>query len=169
MTRRLVVRGTTLVVAVLVLAGCGESPGYDRASVEGYLAQAQSGAFGSDAKVGRAMCPKHLALKEGMRFRCTLDVSGTAVPYQVRLTHVAGKQVTVHAAPDGVVVPALAVRDYVRSTLPRASRAAGVDCGKSYIVAKVGQTLDCKLTLGAQEKDITVTVKDEQGTVSVGY
>jgi hypothetical protein len=167
MSGRLLVRAAVAGSALLVLAGCGERPGYDRASVEGYLARAQSGSYGADAKVGRASCPEKLALKEGMRFTCTLDVSGSAVPYRVRLTHVQARKVTVQASPAGVVLPEVAVRDFVRSTLPRSSKGAGVDCGRRYLVAKVGQTLACKLTLGAQQKDIKVTVRDERGTIAV--
>jgi hypothetical protein len=59
------------------------------------------------------------------------------------------------------------VRDYVRTTLPQSATGAGVDCGHRYLVAKVGDSLDCRLTLGAQEKPFKVTVKDEKGTIAV--
>lgn len=168
MTRRIAVPAAATAAGLLLLGACGDRPGYESSAVEGYLAHAQSGAFGPTGRVGKATCPGDLELKEGMSFRCTLDVSGTAVPYRVRLTHVHAKKVSIKASPDGVVVPELAVQAFVRTTLPKSSAAAGVDCGKSFIVAKVGQTLACKLTLGPQERDIKVTVKDERGTIAVG-
>lgn len=151
---------------VLLLAGCGDRPGYDRAGVEHFLQTSQSGAFG-DLKPGRATCPAAASLTEGMTVRCTLAVAGTAVPYRVTLRHVHATKVDVTARLDGVVVPATAVRDFVRSKLPLESRGADVDCGGGLIVAKVGQTRDCTLVLGAQTRPIKVTVKDRAGTVDV--
>ena len=75
---------------------------------------------------------------------------------------------TVSAAPDGVLLSGVKVRDFVRTTLPKSSAAADVDCGGPYVVADVGETLDCTLALGAQEQPIKVTVKDKSGVVAVG-
>lgn len=151
---------------VLLLAGCGDRPGYDRAGVERFLETSQAGTFG-DLKPGKATCPPAESLTEGMTVRCTLAVAGSRVPYRVTLRHVHATKVDVTARLDGVVVPATSVRDFVRTTLPKESRGADVDCGGGVIVAKVGQTLDCTLTLGAQTQPIKVTVKDRTGTVGI--
>ena len=152
-------------LGLLTLAGCGEDPGYDSSAVESYLAQSQQEVLGGDV---RASCPDDLETEEGMTFRCTLKVSGAALPYRVTLTHLDAERVTVSAAPDGVLISGVKVRDFVRTTLPKSSAAADVDCGGPFVVADVGEALDCTLALGAQERPITLTVKDESGVVAVG-
>ena len=83
------------------------------------------------------------------------------------LTNVHDKRVTVVARPDGVLVSGTKIRSYVRSTLPRTSAGADVDCGSPFVVVDIGKSVDCTLTLGSQEKPIKVTVLDEVGRVSV--
>ena len=156
-------------VGLLLLAGCGgDRPGYDDAAVESYLSTSQADTFGTAGDVGKATCPGDLELREGMTFVCKLDVSGAKLPYKVRLTNVHEEKVSISAAPDGVLVSATKLRDYLRATLPKSSAAADVDCGGAFVVAKVGASLPCTMTLGAQEKPIKVTVKDETGRVSIG-
>jgi hypothetical protein len=133
--------------------------------VESYLVQSQQAVLGDEV---RASCPDDLETEEGMTFRCTLKVSGAAMPYRITLTDLDAEKVTVSAAPDGVLISGVKVRDFVRTTLPKSSAAADVDCGGPFVVAEVGETLDCTLALGAQERPIKVTVKDEAGVVSVG-
>ncbi len=103
-----------------------------------------------------------------MSFTCRLEVSGARLPYRVRLTHVRDARVSVSAVPDGIVLPATKITDFVTGALPKKSAGAEVDCGGAYVVAKVGATLPCTLTLGSQEQPIKVTVKDRSGTVTVG-
>ena len=167
MSRRSAYAGL-VTLALLGLAGCGEQPGYDSSAVESYLVRSQAATFANGTHIGKARCPGDLELKEGMTIRCTLDVGKDAVPYRVRLTHVRARTVTVAASPAGVLMSGRTVRDFVRSTLPKSSSAADVDCGGAYFVAQVGQTLDCRLTLGAQQKPIKLTVKDRSGVVTVG-
>jgi hypothetical protein len=164
---RVLVRVGVLAGLAVLLAGCGDRPGYDRGAVEHFLATSQAGTFGGDLEVGKASCPKEAAVEEGMTVRCTLAVSGSAVPYRVTLRDVHGKKVKVTAKPDAVIVPGAAVRDFVRTTLPKESKGADVDCGGGVIVAKVGQTLDCTLTLGAQTQPLKVTVTDKAGTIAI--
>ena len=43
-----------------------------------------------------------------------------------------------------------------------------VDCGNgAFVVADVGETVDCTLELGRQRKPFKVTVKSKTGTVSI--
>ena len=155
-------------VAVVSLAGCGDRPGYDDAAVESYLTTCQAATFAPAGKVGRATCPGDLELQEPMTFTCTLEVSGVKLPYVVRLSDVRTDEMSVSATPDGVLVSRTRLRDVVRSTLPKDSAAADLDCGGDFVVADVGETLPCTLTLGARERPIEVTVKDAAGRVSVG-
>jgi hypothetical protein len=150
-----------------LLAGCGQSPGYDATAVESYLVKSQAATFAPAAKVSRASCPSDLDLREGMRFTCTLSVSGARLPYRVRLTHV-HDTVVVHAAPAGVIVSGAKLRDFVGTTLPKDSAGATVDCGGPFLVAAVGSSLDCTLVLGSQETPMKVKVLDTSGRVSIG-
>lgn len=159
-------RVAAVAFGAFLLAGCGDRPGYDSVSVEHFLETSQAGTFG-DLHPGKASCPKVATVTEGMTVRCTLAVAGSEVPYRVTLRHVHATKVDATAKLDGVVVPATAVRDFVRTTLPRESRGADVNCGGGMIVAKVGQTLDCTLTLGAQTQPIKVTVQDQAGTIGI--
>jgi hypothetical protein len=154
-------------VGLLVLTGCGDRPGYDSSAVEKYLVSSQAWRFdGTD--ISAASCPRHRDLTEGMKVTCTVTVAKSKVPFTVRLTHVHADKVHVSAAPAGVVIPGSRLTQTVTQTLPADSRAAKVDCGTAaYVVARVGQTVDCKLVLGSQTTAIKVTVKDRTGTVSV--
>lgn len=168
MTCRRLSRVTVVLACLALLAGCGDRPGYDDAAVESYLAKSQATTFGTSAKVGAASCPGTLELREGMTFTCKLDVSGASLPYRVRLTHVHDTRMSISAAPDGVIVSTAKLRDYVAGTLPKNSSGADVDCGGAFVVAKVGATVPCTLTLGSQEQPIKVTVKDQTGRVQIG-
>jgi hypothetical protein len=152
----------------VLLAGCGEKPGLDLSSVEGYLASSQATTYGTDADVGRAHCAGHPALKEGMTLRCTLAVSDASVPYRLTLRHVHSRKVSVDVALDAVVLRAADIRDFVRKQLPKAFAKAGVDCGGDYLVTDVGKTVDCTVSSGAQTQEVTVTVKDAEGRISIG-
>jgi hypothetical protein len=102
-----------------------------------------------------------------MRVTCTLSVSGAKLPYRVRLTNVHADRVTVAARPDGVLVSGTKLRNYVRTTLPDTAAGADVDCGGPFVVADVGSSVDCTLTLGSQQKPIKVKVLDDAGRVSI--
>ena len=156
-----------LAAGLLLLAGCGERPGYDDAAVASYLVKSQSSLFGPAGDKARATCPDDRDLTEGMTVTCTLTVSGAKLPYKVKLTNVHEKRVTVVARPDGVLVSGTKIRAYVRSTLPSTSAGANVDCGGPFVVVDIGKSVDCTLTLGSQEKPIKVTVLDKVGRVSV--
>ena len=154
--------------ALLVIAGCGDRPGYDDAAVESYLVKSQADQFGAAGDKARAACPDDRELREGMTLSCTLTVSGAKLAYRVTLTNVDDEQrVNIAARPDGVLVSGAKLRSYVRSTLPRTSVGANVDCGAPYVVVDVGASVDCTLTLGSQEKPIKVKVLDKVGRVSI--
>ena len=153
---------------LLVLAGCGDRPGYDASAVEKYLVASQGTRFAGAGEVSKASCPSHRDLSEGMTVVCTLTVSGSKVPFKVTLTDVHADKVKVTAAPDGVVIPASRLREVVATSLDAASKKAQVVCGGSaFIVAKVGKTVDCTLVLGSQTKPFKVTITDESGRVSI--
>jgi hypothetical protein len=153
--------------ATVLLGGCGEKPGLDLSAVESYLAASQATTYGTDAAVGRAHCPGHPALKEGMTLRCTLTVSDASVPYRLTLHRVHSRKVSVDVALDAVVLRATDIRAFVRKQLPKAFAKASVDCGGDYLVTDVGETVDCTVSSGAQKEKITVTVEDEAGRITI--
>lgn len=162
-------RWLPLAAAGLLLAGCGESPGYDHAAVEDYLVKTQAATFGSGDTLDKASCPADLDLSEGMTFTCTLHVSGAKLPYRVKLTDVHDEEsVSVNAEPAGVLVSATRLRAHVRTTLPKASAGADLDCGGPFVVATVGKSFDCLLVLGSQAKPLTMKVLDDRGRIQVG-
>ena len=155
-------------VGLVVVAGCGDRPGYDASAVEKYLVASQGWRFAGAGEVSKASCPSDRDLSEGMTVLCTLTVSGSKVPFKVTLTDVHADKVKVTAAPDGVVISGARLRDVVASSLDTASQKATVDCGgAAFLVAKVGKTVDCTLVLGSQTKPFKVTIKDETGRVAI--
>jgi hypothetical protein len=161
-------RALAIGVGLMVLAGCGDRPGYDSAALERYLVASQAWRFTGANAVSQATCPSDRDLTEGMTLRCTLTVSGSKVPFRVRLTDVHAEKMKVTAAPDGVVIPGDKLREVVALALPETASKATVDCGGSaFIVARVGRTVDCTLVLGSQTKPFKVTVKDATGRVSI--
>jgi hypothetical protein len=146
-------RASLLLVSTLALvAGCGDRPGYDASAVESYLVHMHDAPFAEG--IDKASCPAHQDVSEGMTLRCTLTVSGSKVPYRVRLT-------------DGIVLSRDKLRTVIALSLPKGAARPAVDCGGSYMVAKVGQSLKCMATLGSQVSTFTVKVKDATGRVSV--
>ena len=154
-------------LGVVLLAGCGEDPGLDTAAVESYLAGSQAATFGADAQVGKAHCPGHPALEEGMTLPCTLAVSDASVPYRLTLHKVHSTKVTVDVALDAVVLRSADVQGFVQQQLPKAFAKAAVDCGADYLVTDVGETVDCTVSSGAQVKPVSVKVEDEEGRISI--
>lgn len=154
-------------LGVVLLAGCGDDPGLDTAAVESYLAGSQAAAFGADAHVGKAHCPGHPALEEGMTLRCTLAVSDASVPYRLTLHKVHSTKVAVDVALDAVVLRSADVQDFVRAQLPKAFAGARVECGAEYVVTDVGETVECTVASGAQNKPVSVKVEDEEGRISI--
>ena len=160
--------GILLGATALLLSGCGDRPGYNASAVEKYVAGTQGQQFAGSGTVGRASCPRHRDLSEGMTVRCTLAVGGSKVPFLVTLTDVDASKMHVRAKPDGVVIPSSKLTAVVAQTLPAQSRGAKVDCGSgAFLVAKVGKTVSCSLVLGPQTRTLKVTVKDSSGRVSV--
>lgn len=155
------------VLGSVLVTGCGDDPGLDVAALEAYLAGSQAETFGSDADVGRADCPGHPDLREGVQLRCTLAVSDASVPYRLTLHHVHSARVSVDVALQAVVLRSADVRDFVRQQLPEAFRHAGVDCGGDLLVTDVGASVTCTVSSGAQTEPVSITVDDEEGHISM--
>jgi len=151
--------------AVLLLSACGDQPGFDPQAVEDFLVSSQQSRYqpGDDLE---AVCPYDLKLEEGMTFACTLTASGTDIPYRVQLTRVREADPTVQVETAALVVPETTVQIYVVSSLPATARGAKLDCGSSYVVVEAGDDFMCYLSLGGQQREVTLTA-DEQGAVTI--
>jgi len=152
-------------LATTLLAGCGDDPGLDTAAVEAYLVQSQEKTF-EGLEVGEASCPDQ-ALKDGMTLPCTLGVADADVPYRVRLRDVHASEVRVDVALDAVVLLGEEIEQFVVSTLPEDFSSAEVACENEVIVADVGDSVECTVSLGAQTTPVSLTVDDEEGRVSI--
>lgn len=156
-------------VSTILLSGCGAEPGYDAAAVESYLNSSQASRFAGAGPVGSARCPDERALREGMTVRCTLEVSRSQVPFVVTLRDVRTDEVKVSVRPDGVIISGKRLTDVVRLKLPADARQADVECdgNSAFVVAQVGQTIDCDVLLGSQRTAFRLTVTDAAGRVSI--
>jgi hypothetical protein len=152
-------------LACTLLSGCGDDPGLDTAAVEAYLVQSQEKTF-EGLEVGEASCPDE-TLKDGMTLPCTLGVADADVPYSVRLRDVHASEVQVDVALDAVVLLAEEIQRFVVSTLPKDFSSAQVACEHDVIVADVGDSVDCTVSMGAQTTPVSLTVEDEEGHVSI--
>ena len=153
--------------ALLTLSACGDQPGFDAGSVEDYLVSSQRDVY-PGAEVDGAHCPSSLDLEEGMSFHCTLSVSGTEVPYAVRLTRVHSTSPRVAVAARGVVVRGSAAQRYLVSSLPKTAKGAKVDCGAAYLVVEEGDEVTCAVSLGGQSKEVALEV-GSGGVLSVAH
>ncbi len=127
--------------------------------MEDYLVSSQADAFAS-GDIDGATCPSPLDLEEDMAFECTLSVSGVDIPYSVRLTRVHETSPRITVSAHGVVVRSAAAKRYLASSLPRTARGAQVDCGPAYLVVEEGDEVTCSVSLGAQRREVGLTVGD---------
>jgi hypothetical protein len=159
-------RWVLALAVVVVLAGCSDQASFDPTVVEAYLRTSQAAVF-PDQDLGPAVCPEHVALREGLRIACTLEVAGEAIPYDVELTDVAGDRVTISAQPRGALIPLEAAEQYVLDSLPADAEGASVSCGEGAVVAaRTGATINCTVELGSQTEPVVLEVLDA-GTVRI--
>lgn len=166
--RRIAGRAVLAVGLALIAAGCADKPAYDPSTIESYLRTSQAAVF-AGLGIGSATCPGDVALSEGVLINCTLEVTGQAIPYQVRLTNVHAAQVTIVAKPQGAVIPTQSAEAYVLSSLPADATGSTVTCGDgSVVVAAAGATITCTVALGSQTESVVLEVLDDLGTVRIG-
>lgn len=151
----------------LALTGCADQAPFDPSVVESYLQTSQAVVF-PEEDVGAAACPDQVPLREGVRIDCTLQVAGQEVPYEVRLTNVAGDRVTIEAEPRGTLIPLDGAEQYVLESLPPDTDGATVTCGEGAVaVVQPGATITCTVALGSETEPVVLEVLDEAGTVRI--
>lgn len=163
--RSLVLLAALVVAAALLLVACG-SNSYDAGTIEKYLKESQQGKV-RGLPIGDASCPKDVTLKEGVTFRCTLQIAGEPAPYTVTLTNVDADKIHISLEPAKALIATAAVADLVRSGLqPRYRDAAKINCGdKQLIVADPGTKIGCIVKVGSDQVQAVARVENKDGKV----
>lgn len=153
------------IAAALLLSACS-SNAYDAGTTEKYLKNSQKGKV-RGLPLGEATCPEDLELKEGMTFRCTLDIAGVAAPYTVRLTNVDADKVQINLEPAKALIATGAVVDLVRGGLkPQYQEQAKISCGdEQLIVADPGTKIGCIVEVDGEKRQAVARVEDKDGKV----
>jgi hypothetical protein len=155
----------SLVLAATLTACSGNA--YDAQTVEDKLKETQEGKV-RGLPIGEARCPDDVDLKEGVTFRCTLEIAGKPAPYRVRLTNVDADKVTIDVEPARALIATGAVVEFLRAQLPAAARTAKVSCGdERLLIADPGTRIGCVVTVGGRETQVVLRVKDTKGNVVV--
>lgn len=152
----------------LSLVSCN-SGGVDFSELEERLVQEQE-AKAPDLEVGEASCPEDVEVKDGAAFECTVEVEGKDAPYAVTMSDVDedGENAHFDIEPAKPIIDVSKVIEFLRSQLNPASAGAEVDCGQEkVIISEVDGTIDCTVSDGEFTEEVSVVVKDVQGTVSL--
>ncbi len=165
------VGASTLVI--VGVTGCSVSvggPSYSQSKMETKIRETQVKAVGS-YKLGKASCPEKVELKEGVTFKCTLEIGDVKAPYQVVLTKVESNKPHFSIAPAKAIIKVQQAEEFVKKNLtaPNADQATVV-CGdgtETLILADPGDRITCKATLGEQSGAFHLKVKDTKGSVTL--
>ena len=160
-----------------------------KTDIERKIVAAQK-ASAPDLAVGRATCPKVLAVPTSKlptgTFQCTVIIEGTVAPYEVILSSTGGFQKggTYRIAPAKAIIDTGKIVAFVSSSLDASDRAiATIACGKKRVVVlDPGKTLTCTIirkpapltgatgastTVDTTPQILTFLVKDKDGRVAL--
>jgi len=153
-----------LVLAGVVLAGCGQSGGrrFDVAGAQSQIATDLATRTGLPAPVVR--CPARVTAKQGRTFTCTTVLDGQSVTLRVSLTDAQGAFTSQPL--EAVLLVAKAVKAIQDGIDRQTGEQATVDCGAhTVLIAHPGDTFSCTATAKGQSQVVTVTVRDLSGTL----
>ncbi|MCU0258903.1 MAG: DUF4333 domain-containing protein [Solirubrobacteraceae bacterium] len=163
--RRLLVM-TLACAGAMTLTACSGNA-YDAQTVEDKLKETQRDKV-RGLPIGEARCPDDVELKEGVTFRCTLEIAGKPAPYRVRLTDVEAEKVTINVEPARALIATGAVVEFLRAQLPAALSSAKVSCGdERLLIADPGTKIGCVVTVDGKENQVVLRVKDTKGNVVI--
>ena len=158
---------------LLALGACSGSVsvgggGYHPADVADQVQKAQEGAT-PDLDVSDASCPDDSDPKKGASIDCTVTIEGIEAPYTVTFTTVTDDNVKFDIAPAQAIISTQKVIDYlVQEATDQGIEAAEADCGTDAIIVQdPDTTFVCTLSTGEETQDVTVRVKDLDGTVAL--
>lgn len=170
---RRVLTAAALAPALFALGACSgsvsvEGGGYDPADVADQVQKAQEKAT-PDLDVADASCPDDSDPKEGGEIECTVTIEGTDAPYTVTFTTVTDDNVKFDIAPAQAIISTDKVVDYlVQEATDQGIEAAEADCGEAAVLVQdPDTTFDCTLYMGDETQDVTLRVKDLDGTVAL--
>lgn len=168
-SKRAVVAAIGMVIVLVGAAGCSSDKVVSAKDAEAKLVAA----FKDKApgvKIGKASCPSGVKLTEGGTFKCTLQVANVTVPYTVTMSDIKGTKFHYGFKTTKVIIDLDAAASLVKNNLNEASQGATVVCGDQgdqFLLAKVGDTFRCHLSLGSQTGTNTLKVLDSKGTVKI--
>ena len=159
-----------LVAVILgsLLVACSEG-GVDFSELEDRLVEEQK-AKSPNLEVGEATCPEDVDVENGTTFQCSVVVEGVDAPYAITMSEVDEDAENAHfdIKPAKPIIDVSKVVAFLESQLTPDRAGATVDCGnEAVIVAEVGGTIDCTVSDGAESEEVSVLVKDLQGTITL--
>jgi hypothetical protein len=135
--------------------------------VRGSAAGQGKGEMGRRGLVGRAHCPRVVALHGRSHVRCTVQVGGPAEIYDARFDE--GRGLEIEAQSTAIVLPA--VREVAERYFERTWDTGGkpfravVDCGRqSVALVEPGAFVPCTATIGGDKANFAIRVLDQQGS-----
>ena len=157
MNRRLAPAVLLAVALVVVLAGCARE--IDQAKAEKYITKAVGDEIG--AKVKSVDCPSGLTAKKGETFECT--VVGT--DGSKGTTKVIEKDDKGSVGVSAPFIHPTEIEDSIEKGITaQVGSDVALECPE-IIVAKKGDTFDCKATSGSDKATVRATQTDGQGHV----
>lgn len=157
---------STILSVVVVIFALNAVGTVDAGDVERRVESAQK-EKSPDVEVGKATCPSDLKAKTGSSVRCTIPVGEATAPYDVTVTSVESGTARYSIR---VASPLLDLRKLEGNLAQQAGAGVTADCrkgGPRIVVSSIGAMLTCTLSDGSQTQDITVAVKDLDGTVTI--
>jgi hypothetical protein len=142
--------------------------GYDPADVADQVQKAQEKAT-PDLEVADASCPDDSKPKEGAAIECTITIAGVEAPYTVTFTTVTDDDVKFDIAPAQAIISTDKVVDYlVQEATDQGLADPTADCGEAAVLVQdPDTTFTCTLYVGEDAQDVTLRVKDLDGTVAL--
>lgn len=161
------------VAAIVALGACSASVSagsddYDADSVAAEVAKAQEDVT-PDLEVSDATCPDDVDLEEGTEFECTISIEGVEAPYTVTITDVGDTSAHYDIDPARSIISVDKVVEFIQGEAAgQGLEGVTVECGdEAIIVQDPKTTFPCTLTTDGQTQDITMLIKDLDGTVSI--
>ncbi|KQW53249.1 hypothetical protein ASC77_02850 [Nocardioides sp. Root1257] len=173
MTLRRALTAAAIAPVLLALGACSGSVsvgggGYDPADVADQVQKAQQDVT-PDLDVSDASCPDDSDPEKGASIECTVTIEGVEAPYTVTFTTVTDDDVKFDIAPAQAIISTDKVVDYLlQQATDQGLADAEADCGDdAVIVQDPDTTFGCTLLFGDDSQDVTLRVKDLDGTVSL--
>ncbi|GAW51124.1 MULTISPECIES: DUF4333 domain-containing protein [unclassified Nocardioides] len=167
-------RALALVPVLLALGACsagvtaGSDDGYDADEIAAEVQKAQEKVT-PDLEVSDATCPEDADLEEGAVIDCSVSIAGVKAPYEVTVTSLEDGHAEFDLAPAKAIISVDAAVGFLEDQAEQQGlTGVTVECGDAAIIVQDPQTtFPCTLTNGDHVQDISLLIKDLDGTVSI--